>query len=174
MVQRFSVWDSRELQAAILALRAANREIRKEIYKRTRELILPDWRESISAEIGSQKNAKLGYALIMNSTRVSVGTQDIRLQAATSSRKAPGTNLTPRADYFLYEYGGTPRVAQVKGRRGQTNYRYSRTVNTGLPPKTKYGRGADKAASKMVTRTIALWVASIVQIYNDAGRGKSL
>jgi hypothetical protein len=134
----------------------------------------PEWRQAIASEIGSNGYEKLGYALILNSTRVAVGTQDIRLQAATSRRRLPGTGLTPTKHYYLYEFGADPKVVPIRGRRGNTYYDYKRKVNTGLPPRHKYGRGAYKAAGTIVTRSIALWVSSVIQIYNDAARGKAL
>lgn len=169
-----SVWDSKELQAAIYAMKIASAGLRKEIYKRTREKVLPEWTEAVATEIGSKSYSTLGYAMILKSTRVDVSAENIRLRAATSKRKNKTGGLIPAQNYYLYEFGATPRVADIKGRRGDTRYDYKRKVNTGLPKRTKYGRGAYKAANKIGTRALALWVSSIIQIYSDAARGKSL
>ena len=169
-----SVWDSKELQGAIYAMKIASAGLRKEIYKRTREKVLPEWTEAVATEVGSKRFSSLGYALSMKATRVAVSQENIRLNAATSTRKSTTGGLIPARHYYLYEFGAAPRMAEVHGRRGETRYNYKRKVNTGLPPKTKYGRGAYKAANKIGTRALALWVSSIVQIYNDAARGKSL
>jgi hypothetical protein len=169
-----SVWDSKELQGAIYAMKIASAGLRKEIYKRTREKVLPEWTEAVATEIGQRSYSGLGYALSMKATRVAVSQENIRLNAATSTRKSTSGGLIPARDYYLYEFGATPRVGQVQGRRGNTRYNYTRMLGKGLPPKTKYGRGAYKAANKIGTRALALWVSSIVQIYNDAARGKTL
>lgn len=169
-----SVWDSKELQGAIYAMKIASAGLRKEIYKRTREKVLPEWTEAVATQIGQRSYSTLGYALIMKSTRVAVSQENIRLTAATSTRKITGGNLIPARHYYLYEFGATPHVGEVRGRRGNTTYNYKRMLGKGLPPRTKYGRGAYKAANKIGTRALALWVSSIVQIYNDAARGKSL
>jgi len=169
-----SVWDSKELQAAIYAMKIASAGLRKEIYKRTREKVLPEWTEAVATEIGSKRYSNLGYALVMKSTRVDVSTEAIRLRAATSTRRNKNSGLVPARHYYLYEFGATPHVGEVQGRRGNTRYNYKRMLGNGLPPRQKHGRGAYKAANKIGTRALALWVSSIVQIYNDAARGKSL
>lgn len=170
-----SVWDSKELQAAIYAMKIADNGLRKEIYKRTREKVLPEWTEAVATQIGyAGRYSDLGYKLIMKATRVDVSAENITLKAATSTRKATRGGLIPTRDYFLFEFGGTPHVGEVKGRRGNTTYYYKRMLGKGLPPRSDYGRGAYMASYKIGKRALALWVSSIVQIYNDAARGKSL
>jgi hypothetical protein len=169
-----SAWDSKEVKAVIFALKGANTELRRVIYKRTREKILPEWRDALADQISQGRYDALGYALIMKSTRVEVGTENIALWASTSTKKVTRGGLVPARDYYMYEYGGTPHKGEVKGRRGNTTYYYTRMLGTGLPPRTKYGRGAQKAGNKIGMRAVALWIESVVQIYNDAFRGRAL
>ena len=58
-----SVWDSKELQGAIYAMKIASAGLRKEIYKRTREKVLPEWTEAVATQIGQRSYSTLGHAL---------------------------------------------------------------------------------------------------------------
>ena len=159
-----STWDSKSIQATILALKVARKDLRKEIYARTRRLILPDWNQSIADNIGGDKFAA---QMILRNTRVSVG-QTLQLYAATKTRPTVSGGLSPDPYWYLAEFGANPKVVDVRGRRGDTRYMYRRKVNTGLKPRMREGRYAYKAADKIIKRSISLWVQSTWQILYDA------
>lgn len=163
-----SVFGSRELQAVVLAMKQTENSLRPEIYKRTRESILPDWTGRISEELSSYPFAKFNNALLKNQ-RVAVGTQGVAVQAATSSRAIrKGSTLTPAAYYHLAEFGANPQVVPVQGRRGATRYEYKRTVNTGMLRRNRNGRFAYKVAPEIVSRSVAMWVQTVVQVMREA------
>jgi hypothetical protein len=165
-----SVYDSREIQAVILALKVAGKDLRKEIYKRTRDQVLPEWREAIATEIGQGPNASLGARLVLKNTRVKMGQQEINLEAATRGTRTTSGGLIPSTHYFMAEFGANPRIANISGRRGGTTYNYKRKINTWSTGKVKNGRYAFKAAGDMGYRAVALWVASTVQIFTEAAK----
>lgn len=165
-----SIYDSKEIQAVVLSLKRASSELRKEIYKRTREQVLPEWRDAIATELGQGPNAVLGARLILMNTRVKIGQQELNLQAATKGTKTTSGGLIPQDYYYLAEFGAAPRVAEISGRRGNTRYNYKRKINTWSQGRVKHGRFAYKAAGNIGYRAIALWVASTVQIFTEAAR----
>lgn len=159
-----SVFDSTEVQATILALKVMRKDYKKEVYARTRRLILPEWNESIATRIGGDKFAS---QMILKNTRVKIG-QSLQLEAATKTRPTVSGGLSPDPHFYLAEFGADPKVTEVQGRRGSTRYTYRRTVNTQFKPRTKYGRYGFDAAGEMVKRSIALWVQSTWQLMYEA------
>lgn len=165
------IWQSKELQAAVLGLKIVEKDLRKEILKRSRELILNDWNDAVSDEISMVGGDVYATRLTMRNTRVKVGTQGFALQAATRGTKATSGGLISSVHYYLAEFGADKKVVPVNGRRGATNYQYKRTVNTGFQRRVKNGRYAYKAAGKIMTRTIALYTQTTIQMIYKAFEG---
>lgn len=163
-----TVWDSKELQATILALKIVGKDLRKEILKRTRELILKDWDSAVADEISAVGGDIYGTRLTMRNTRVKVGTQGFALQAATRGTKATSGGLISSEQYYLAEFGADKKVVPVNGRRGATSYQYKRTVNTGFQRRVKNGRYAFKAAGKIMNRALALYTQTTIQMVYQA------
>jgi len=163
-----TIWDSKELQATILALKIVGKDFRKEILKRTRELILNDWRSAIGDEISSAGGDIYATRLTMRNTRVKVGTQGFTLQAATRGTKATSGGLISSEHYYLAEFGADKKQVPVQGRRGNTRYEYKRTVNTGFQKRVKNGRYAFKAAGKIMNRALALYTQTTIQMVYSA------
>lgn len=160
-----SVFDSKPLQVTILALRTMRSDLRKEIYKRAREQILPDWNQTLADKIGGDLFAS---RLLMRNTRVKLGTNGVVLEAATRTKAAVSGGLQPDPQFYLAEFGAVPRKAQVAGRRGSTHYNYERTVNTGMKPRRRTGYYAGKAGDQITKRVLALWVSSTFQLLHEA------
>lgn len=168
------IWESKELQAAILALKIVQKDFRKEIIKRQRELILNDWTQAVGDEISTVGGDIYATRLTMRNTRVKVGTQGFALQAATRGTKATSGGLISSEHYYLAEFGADPKPVPVRGRRGNTRYNYTRTVNTGFQHRVsrKNGRYAFKASGKIMTRAIALYTQTAIQMVYKAFEGK--
>lgn len=164
-----SVKGSKELQAVILAMKVVDKDLRPEMYQRTRDKILPDWQTTLQERINGFKYEQLHTALLMKNTRVGIGTQGVNVSAATSTKAIrKGSTLSPAGNFYLAEFGANTKEVEVKGRRGNTQYNYRRKVNTGLLNRTRKGRFAYKTANTIVSRSVALWVQTIVQTINEA------
>lgn len=170
-----TVWDSKELQAAILALKVVGKDLRREILKRQRELILPEWREAIGEEISGKGGDIYGTRLSAKNTRIKLSTQGFTLVAATLNKKTTSGGLIPSKHYYLAEFGAAPKVVPVQGRRGDTRYEYKRKVNTGFSRRvsSKEGRFAFKAGRKMLNRALALYTQSAIQLVYEAFERKN-
>lgn len=167
-----TVWDSKELQATIIALKIVGKDLRKDILKQTRESILKDWDGAVADEISTVGGDIYGTRLTMRNTRVKVGTQGFTLQAATRGTKATSGGLISSKQYYLAEFGADKKVVPVNGRRGNTSYQYKRTVNTGFQRRVKNGRYAFKAAGKIMNRALALYTQTTIKMVYDAFEGK--
>jgi hypothetical protein len=163
-----SVKGSRELQAVVLALKIAEPKLRPEMYARTRQKILPDWTTGIQEKINAKPYAKLHTAL-MKGQRVSIGTQGVSVLAAQSSRPVrPGSTLTPKQNWAAAEFGTKPREELIRGRRGATQYQYRRKIMTGFLANNRKGKFAYRQAEEMVSRSVAMWVQTVVQVMREA------
>jgi hypothetical protein len=169
-----TIWDSKEIQAAILGLKIVGKDLRREIIKRSREQILGEWRSTIAENISERGGDIYATRLVMKNTTVKVGTQGFSLNAATRTKKQTSGGLVPADDYYLAEFGANPKVVNVIGRRGGTNYNYKRTVNTGFQRRVgkHNGRYAFKAAGSIINRTIAMYVQTSIQMIYEAFEGK--
>jgi len=163
-----SVKGSKQLQAVVLALKIAEPKLRPEMYARTRQKILPDWSTGIQEKINAKPYSKVNTAL-MKGQRVSVGTQGVSVLAAQSSRPVrPGSTLTPQKNWAAAEFGTKPREAVIQGRRGATQYQYRRKIMTGFLANNRRGKFAFRQAEEIISRSVALWVQTVVQVISEA------
>jgi hypothetical protein len=163
-----SIKGSKELQAIVLALKTVDKTLRPEMYSRTRQLILPDWQTGIQEKINAKPYSKVNTAL-MKGQRVSVGTQGVSVLAAQSSKSVrPGSTLTPRENWAAAEFGTKPREALIRGRRGETQYAYRRRIMTGFLANNRKGKFAFRQAEEIISRSVALWVQTVVQVISEA------
>jgi hypothetical protein len=164
-----SVQGSKQLQAIVLALKTVDKELRPEMYRRTREKILPDWRGGIAEKINARPYANLHAALLLKGTRVGVGTQGVEVHAATNSKPVrAGSTLTPQENWQAAEFGTKPRPFTIQGRRGETQYAYQRRIMTGFLPNNRKGKFAFKTGKEIVSRSVAMWVQTTVQVISEA------
>lgn len=163
-----SVKGSKQLQAVVLALKVVEPKLRPEMYARTRAKILPDWTTGIQERINAQPYSKVNTAL-MKGQRVAVGTQGVSVLAAQSGKAVRnGNTLTPRENWAAAEFGAKPREQLIRGRRGGTQYAYRRKIMTGFLPNNRKGKFAFRQAEEIITRSVALWVQTVVQVISEA------
>lgn len=139
------------------------------MYARTRQHILPDWTTSIQKRIDVRPNPKFHTALLMKGARVNIGTQGIAAIAASSTRPiSKGSTLTPAENWPGAEFGAREKRVTVFGRRGETNYNYVRRINKQYLDRNRKGKFVFRAAEEIVSRSVALWVQTIVQVISEA------
>lgn len=161
------VRESPELQAAVIAMKRANKEVRLAIYRETRSVVGGLWTSELSSRAGDAFQQRV----LVKGARVKVGTEGFSLMAATSTRALSG-GLVPSQQYAGAEFGATPRKAEIQTRsRKGTPYTVTKTIQRQFRSRTKQGRIAMASASKVGTRAVALWVKAIVDVYADAAGG---
>ena len=159
------VQESRELQAALLAYRAADRDLRREINAEARAELVDAWLPALR----QRATRPLDRAVMLRGARASVGNDGFRVLAATSRRPFRTGGLVPAYDWPGVEFGAR-RVRARYNRvspRG-TRHTVTRTLNRQFVGRVKQGRIAFDAASEIGTRLVAVWVRAIVNVYRRA------
>ncbi|TDE91588.1 hypothetical protein EXU48_15695 [Occultella glacieicola] len=167
-----SVEDHRELQAAVLALKAAPRALRTAINKTTRETMNPEWKALVSANASGLRNP--GSRVLTSGAKIKAGNPPVA-QAAQSRRGiGEGKRLVPNEHYFLWEFGvGNPEKVSTYTRKSKNGgtHQVRRRTNRGKPRLVKAGRVFYPAFAELAPRMVSLWVQTIVKIYADALEG---
>lgn len=162
-----SVKDSRELQAAILATRAAGKDLRRALYADARSELGNAWLPALQRRTAS----RMDRAVMLRGARVQVGGDGFRVMAATSRRAIKPGGLVPADDWAGVEFGArTARARYNRRSRNGGTHTVTRTVNRQFRGRVKQGRIAFDAASELGTRLVAVWVSSIVSTYRRAAR----
>lgn len=166
------VGDHRELTAAVLAMKAADKDLRRAINQSTREVMNPEWRKLVAEH--SDMTTTLGAQVLNKGVRVAAG-NPVNLVAASSTRGiGDGKRVRPADLYHAFEFGAdTNKVNDYKRRtRGGREYWVTRHVSRQLPTRRRNGRVVYQAANAFIPRAISLWLHIIVKKYAEAAEGK--
>jgi hypothetical protein len=152
------VRKSPELQAAVLALKTAERQIVRDINKDARAQLAPVWQQ----QLVQKARSPLEQAVMAKGPKVSISDRRVRVQAATSRRALSG-GLVPAEQYAGVEWGARPQVKEIAGKspRGRA-YRYKRTVNRQFRARTKQGHVAMRAAGDVGPAIVSAWLRIVV------------
>jgi len=144
---RIDVQSSRELQALILSVRRADREVQAQIRKQTRLVTTPEWQKALA----EQAVTPFEHRVLVATARVAVSNQNVRLKSATLAKKLSGggrvNDLAKQAEF------GSNRAAQFRksNRKGYVVY---------------------PALAQIIPRIAALWVQTAVRTFHEALEGK--
>lgn len=150
---------SRELQATVLALRQAQREIRVDINKTARSRIRPLWQSAVSGRAGT----RLEQRVIAAGTRANASDRGVALYAATRGIALRG-GLAPSIEWPGVEFGSRSKTSKEftqRSRRGRT-YRRTMVVGRQFKGRQPHGMVAFDAASEVGTKLVAMWVRTVV------------
>lgn len=167
---RIPVGASRELQALLLALRGARKDVTTQVRKHSREVIGPVYRRELAERVSSRLETRVIY----DSARASVSNQNIRLTAATSKRRLSG-GLVPARDFGAIEYGmNSTKTSDIvaTSSRGK-RYSYTRAVGSRFRPNRRQGYVFWPSVANVAPRIVSLWVQTAVRTLGDAIDGKS-
>jgi hypothetical protein len=145
-----SVGDDRALQAAVLAFKAADRGLRKEINDATRSTFNQPWRSGIAGRV----RTPLERRVLTAGARIAAG-QSPEFIAAKSTRALRG-GLVPDTQWPAVEFGADHN--RTKGKRHTTRQ---------LPSRRPKGPVFNTLAD-MTHRVPRLWAQLIVKTYCDA------
>lgn len=165
----FSVEDHGALAAVALAMKTADRELRREINTATRQTMNPVWRDAVT----SRATDRFTRALLVNGAapKIKAGNPPVA-QAATSRRALkPSRRLTPAADYAMAEFGSPHPNGRSKYTRRSKNggtHQVSRRTRRGLPALNPRGRVVYPAFAEVAPRMVSLWVQLVVRKYHEA------
>lgn len=173
MPARISVRNSRELLATILAIRQAPREIQKQIRQHTKAITTEEWKRAMAENASISGVGRAGSRVLVQSARVAVSNQNVRLSSATVGRKMKG-GLEPKRDYAGFEFGANPdkRTTYTATSRRGKRYDVTRRTARQLPRRNRKGHVFYPAVADMVPRIAALFVQTTVRTIAEAFEGK--
>ena len=157
------VRGSREVQAALLALKRAQREIRNDINKVARKQLKPVWEDALRANLTNRLETRVIY----KGTRVAVGVRNVSVKAATSTKPLAG-GLVPSEQWQSVELGANERPRTFDQRSPKGNW-YRRTMIVGrqFNKRGKRGRVAFPAAGEAGKRLVAMWLVAITDGFKN-------
>ena len=134
-----SVNDSAELQAVTLAIKAANKNIRGEISKRTREELNPIWKGAIADHLSGRSAMT---TRLLTGVRVAAGNPASAKAAQSKRALGKSKRLTPAQDFYIAEFGAS-LVFQKKNKPEKSinkifNLLFINVVFSGRVPFVKY------------------------------------
>lgn len=158
------------LRAAVLALKAMSRDLRKEVSRQTREQGNPIWRD----EIESHARTGMDRLVLAKGARIKAGNPAQAI--AASSRRPLRDGLVPDDDAAGFEFGSSTRDRKTTygvrsySRRGAqvAAHKVSRRTKRQLPPRIRKGRVVYAAWAKSGPRLVSLWTQTIYRAVYDA------
>jgi hypothetical protein len=161
---RFDVHDNRRLQAVVLAMKAADRDLRSDINKAIRQTMGPPWKSLVELHATSTLDARV----LAKGAKITAGNPPV-LVAASSTRPLKG-GLVPAQLWSVAEFGGygiKRTTYQTHSRRGRA-YQVTRHTQHQLPQLAKTGRVLYPAIADFMPRAAALLTQLVVKKYLDA------
>lgn len=168
---RISVFDSKELQATILGIRAANKTVRAEIRRFTQAEVSPDWKTALA----EHAETTLEHRVLADTSRVKVSDQNVTLSAATVGRPLSGKGSAKPADIArAVEFGanrnGTTTYSR-RTRKGKTATVHNRHTRHQFRAQNRQGYVVYPSAAQMIPRYASLWVQTCIRTIMDAVDG---
>jgi hypothetical protein len=161
--------DSKELQAAVIGLRRANREVQGLIRKYTREKLLPEWQKGLA----ERAESRLEHRVLVATGRIKMSNQNVRMSSATVGRKLSG-GLAPKTDYAGVEFGADRSEVvtyEATSRKGKS-FKVRRHTRAQLRARKKDGYVVIPTAKAMIPRFAALWVQTCIRTFYEGIEGK--
>ncbi len=160
----------RELRAAVLAMRTADKDIRRDVNTRTRTEFNSVWRD----EIAGRSRLPQDRIVLAQGARIAGGNPPTFVAGSGKRVKGHGGGLVPTRDWPGWEYGAGPKVVTYtrRPRRGRT-HQVTRNVTAGRPRRTPGGRVLGPAARAVLPRVASYWVQSVIRAWLDAAETRS-
>ena len=157
-----------ELRAAVLAMKQADSEVRRDISARMRETMNPAWRSEVNQHLTGA--GRLEGRLLTPGVRIAAGNPPM-LYAANSKRAVGRGELVPAEDWQIYEFGAKgDKLSKMKSKRGKV---YGRHTRRGLPAHKPTGHVLYPAVASILPRVAAFWAQSVIRAFMDAAERRS-
>lgn len=166
-----SVRDSKELQAATLALKSAGRGLRSEINRATTATMGPVWKALVQAHATRPMDARV----LAPGARIKAGNPPAAVAAGSRRGLGKTRRLVPATDWQAFEFGADRNATSTYQRRSKNGgtHQVTRRTRRGLPRRIRTGRVVYPAFADWAPRATSLWLQIIVKKYADAAEGRS-
>ena len=154
---QIDVRESRELQAALLALASVPREIRANVRRYTRAMAEPEWQAGLERRAMSTLDRKV----LVQTARVQARDTNVDLRVGAVGKLK---QLTKPVEF------GANRDALVtyQSRRGKSTFKVTRHTRRQLPWHRAGGRVVYPTAADLIPRFASRWVQTIVRTFHEA------
>lgn len=169
MALGIDIYESRELQAAVLGLRRAAKDMQAQVRKHTREKLLPEWQKGLA----ERAETRLEHRVLVDTGRIKMSNQNVRMSSATVGRKLKG-GFEPKVQYAAVEFGvdkAVTRTYEATSRKGK-RYKVTRHTRAQLRPTRRNGYVVYPTAKALIPRFASLWVQTVVRSFRDGVEGK--
>lgn len=166
---RIDATSSRELQAIILAMRQADKEILTQIRQQTKGAVAPMLQQTMA----EHASTRLEHRALVANARTTVSNQNITFSAGKVGRRLRG-GLLPKQSAHAVEFGGdrtAKRTYEARSTRGRS-FKVTRRTQAQLRPRRKSGYVFYQAVAEIVPRVCALWVQTVVRTFAEGLEGK--
>jgi hypothetical protein len=154
---RISVFNSKELQGTIVALKRLDKELAKQIRRAVKALGQPEWQQALAKEADTERQT----VVLVRTARVAVSNQNVTLSSATVGRSLQG-GAKPSDIAHSDEFG-----ADRDFRRGKRHTRRQ------FKPRNRKGYVVYPAAASFIPRMASLFVATTVRTAHEAFERKT-
>lgn len=151
-----NVRDSRELQAAVLAIASVPKDVKAQIRKQTKAMAQPEWQ----AGLASRAKSKLDQKVLVKTARVQVRDTNVVLRSgATGSLK----DLTRPVEF------GSDRDQwhEYQSSRHGTHFKVRRHTARQMGWRRKEGRVVYPTANDLIPRFASLWVQTVIRTFHE-------
>lgn len=155
----------RELRAAVLAVRAADKDIRRVISQDMRSTMNPVWRSELATRATRSRDQ-----LLTAGARIAGGNPPALITASSRRRIGSGGGLIPVEHWPGFEYGTDQARSSTytRHRAGYKPHQVTRNVLAGHPPRYRNGRVIGPTARQILPRIASYWVQAVVKTFLDA------
>lgn len=160
----------RELRAAVLAMKRADKEIRADIGQQLRSVMSPEWAATLAQHHTGLPQEKI----LLAGARIAPGNPPVIV--AANSRRRMGRALIPTDMWQAWEYGASTHKRTTYDRRnrsGSGTHQVTRDTRAGLPAFRKNGRVIGPAVARLLPRVCAFWVQSVVKAFLTAAEERN-
>lgn len=167
---RVSAYSSRELLQVLRGLRNLDRDTKKQLRRNLKPMAEEAWKRALA----EHANTRLEQRVLVDSGRVRVSDQNVRLTSASLSRSLSG-GLKPSVSYGAVEFGAGPRPGSQETATSRKGTQFQRTRDPNRPFKAPNRRGyvVYPAAASVIPRILAMYVQTFVRAIHEALEGKS-
>ncbi|WP_067200127.1 hypothetical protein [Microbacterium sp. XT11] len=167
---RVSALTSSELLAVLRGLRNLDRDTKKVLRRELKGMAEQAWKQALA----QHADTRLEQRVLVNSGRVRVSDQNVRLTSASLSRSLSG-GLKPSENYGPVEFGAGPNPGARETATSRRGTRFERNRDPNRPFKAPNRRGyvVYPAAASVIPRILAMFVQTFVRAIHEALEGKS-
>lgn len=166
--------SQRELRAAVLAFKAADRGMRRTINQQTRDTMNPVWKSLVAGNTAGLANPQ--GRLLNAGVRIAAGNPPRAMAAQSTRAIGKSRRLKPAQHYYLAEFGvpnpDAVSTYQRRNRRAGGTHTVRRRTMRAWPRAVRDGRAVYPAFAEIAPRVVSLWVQTVVRTYYEAAEGR--